>query len=126
MQKMTHRCSVAFCNGEKQEPWIYKEEWEQVYSWLYSSNPKQVKRGVGRVAAWRARGETPMMVELTADLCECRVQERKRGEHCQAPALQYSMAITRYGTILSTVGPLYIYALMSTFLLLFGVVLLME
>ena len=40
-----------------------------------------------------------MMVEMTSDLCECRVQERNRekgGAQLQALALQYSMAITRF------------------------------
>ena len=83
--------------GEQWTTWICREEWEQVYSWLYSSDPSQVMRGVGRVAAWKARGDVPMMVEMTTDLCECRVQDRieEGGAHCQTLALQYSMAITR-------------------------------
>lgn len=79
-------------------PWTCGEEWEEVYSWLYSSEPGLVRRGVGRVSAWKARGHVPMMVEMTADLCECRVHERSRekgGAQFQALALQYSMAITR-------------------------------
>ena len=82
--------------------WTCREEWEEVYSWLYSSEPTLVKKGVGRVCAWKSRGHVPMMVEMTADLCECRVQERSRergGAHFQALALQYSMAITRYGPV---------------------------
>lgn len=75
--------------------WICRDEWEQVYSWLYSSDPGLVRRGVGRVAAWKARCQVPMMVEMTADLCECRVQERNKGAQFQVLALQYSMAITR-------------------------------
>lgn len=85
-------------------PWTCREEWEEVYSWLYSSEPTLVKRGVGRVCAWKSRGHVPMMVEMTADLCECRLHERnkqKGGAYFQVLALQYSMAITRYRNIIA-------------------------
>ena len=83
-------------------PWTCPEEWEELYGWLYSSDTSLVRKGVGRVSAWKARGEVPMMVEMTADLCECRVHERNRergGAQLQALALQYSMAITRSAKI---------------------------
>lgn len=77
-------------------PWTCREEWEEVYSWLYSSDPVLVRSGVGRVSAWKCRGHVPMVVEMTADLCECRVHERSKEKvGAQALALQYSMAITR-------------------------------
>jgi len=75
--------------------WICREEWEDVYGWLYSSDVVLVKKGVGRTLAWKCRGWVPMMVEMTADLCECRVQERNKNIYLQALSLQYSMAITR-------------------------------
>lgn len=79
------------------DPWVCREEWEEVYSWLYSSDPALVWKGVGRVSAWKAREQVPMMVELTASLCECRVCDREKDRSTfQVLALQYSMAITRY------------------------------
>ena len=51
------------------------------------------------MAAWKARGDVSMMVEMTTDLCECWVQDRipieEGGAHCQTLALQYSTVITR-------------------------------
>lgn len=86
-------------------PWSCREEWEEVYSWLYSSDPALVKRGVGRVSAWKARGRVPMMVEMTANLCECRVCDRETEKSAfQVLSLQYSMAITRYCAFQSLQG----------------------
>lgn len=65
---------------------------------MYSKEPELIKRAVGRVAAWKARGSLPLMIEVTADLMECQQWE---GEHRrdditdQALSLMYSMAITR-------------------------------
>lgn len=79
-------------------PWLCREEWEEVYSWLYSSDPVLVRKGVGRVAAWKAREEqVPMVVEATADLCECRLWDREKDNSMfQVLNLQYAMAITRW------------------------------
>ena len=83
-------------------PWTCREEWELVYTWLYSSRPQLIRKGVNRVAAWKSRGGVPMMVEMTANLCECRVQEKMEGGgvHFQALILQYSIAVTRYKIVL--------------------------
>lgn len=93
-------CSVSRSAESGGYQWLCGEEWEAVYSWLYSSDPVLIERGVGRVSAWKARGEVPMMVELTADLCGCRLRERERSggvANFQPLQLQYSMAITRLG-----------------------------
>ena len=82
------------------QPWLCAGEWETVYNWLYSSKSALVEEGLGRVGAWRARGVVPLMVQLTADLCQCRLRERDRTD-VQPLILQYSMAITRYGGIFS-------------------------
>lgn len=77
--------------------WTCREEWEEVYSCLYSRDPALVRKGVGRVSAWKARGQVPMVVEMTANLCECRVMDKERGGALfEVLNLQYSMAITRY------------------------------
>ena len=81
----------------EEESWLCREEWEDVYSWLYSSDPVLVRKGVGRVAAWKARGPMPMVVEVTADLCECRLCDRGKDKSVfQVLHLQYAMAISRY------------------------------
>ena len=78
--------------------WWNWDELEAVYQWLYSREPELIRRAVGRVAAWKARGSLPLMIEITADLMECQQWE---GEHRhddttdQALSLMYSMAITR-------------------------------
>ncbi len=79
-------------------PWFNSSEWEQVYEWLYSSDPQLVERGIARVAAWKARAprKLPLVVETTADLAECTLNERL-SKMCVAhgTCLSYSMAITR-------------------------------
>ena len=93
-----HACSIKTLGEGSVLPWLCKEEWEAVYNWLYSSDTGQLKHGVGRVRAWGARGDVPMMVELTADLCECRLKEREKSMGVcdfQSILLHYSMVITR-------------------------------
>ncbi len=79
-------------------PWFNSGEWEQVYEWLYSSEPQLVERGIARVAAWKARAprKLPLVVETTADLAECMLNDRQ-SKTCVARALclGYCMAITR-------------------------------
>ena len=76
-------------------PWISREEWEVVYSWLSSKHGELMKKGVGRVAAWKARGRIPMAVEMTADLIECNLMDKEERSMFQSLNLTYSMAITR-------------------------------
>lgn len=80
-------------------PWTSTVEWEDVYGWLYSSDPDLVEQGVGRVAAWKARAldSLPIAVEITADLAECQLSERRlKASAFHSLSLAYSMAITRY------------------------------
>lgn len=91
-------CSVSKSEVDRAHQWLCGEEWEAVYNWLYSGDPGLVEQGVGRVGAWMARGVVPMMVELTADLCRCRIRERERAGGVVDYGyliLQYSMVITR-------------------------------
>ena len=81
-------------------PWTSTVEWEDVYGWLYSSDPDLVEQGVGRVAAWKARAidNLPVAVEITADLAECQLSERRlKVSAFHSLCLSYSMAITRLG-----------------------------
>ena len=98
--KAIERISPTGANPEEAIlcPWFNSSEWEQVYEWLYSSDPQLVKRGIARVAAWKARAprKLPLVVETTADLAECTLNERL-SKMCVAHGicLSYSMAITR-------------------------------
>ena len=95
--------SVSHISENAEWPWLCSEEWETVYNWLYSSKYAMVEEGLGRVSAWRARNNVPLMVEVTADLCECRLTDRSRTGSAvqeQSLILQYSMAITRLQTSL--------------------------
>lgn len=69
-----------------------------MYLWLFSEDPEVAERAVGRVAAWKARavGSLPAAVEMTADIVECQLSER-RMKRCifHEVRLCYSMAITR-------------------------------
>lgn len=76
-------------------PWMSREEWEAVYNWLYSSKVELMRKGVGRVAAWKARSHIPVAVEMTADLIECKLIEKEGKNMFQSLKLTLSMAITR-------------------------------
>ena len=74
-------------------PWLCREEWELVFSWLYSPGRQLPRLGLGRVAAWRARTEElPLGVDLTSDLLECRLN---KGEGCRDLCLLHCMALSR-------------------------------
>ena len=79
-------------------PWTSDEEWEAVYSWMFSKDPALVHKAIGRVAAWKARASVPIAVELTADLVECQLWECEHEDATeQTLSLLCSMAITRLG-----------------------------
>jgi len=101
--------SVRTSPDGAETPWLNAEEWEVVYGWLYSSRSTLVEEGLGRVEAWKARGDVPLMVELTADLCHCRMKERDKssdGAEVQSLILLYCMAITRYACLIAHLYPL--------------------
>ncbi|WIA15523.1 hypothetical protein OEZ85_002158 [Tetradesmus obliquus] len=51
-------------------PWCCWEEWQLVKSWLLSQSHSNIRRGIRRVEAWRARGRVPLGVDITASLLE--------------------------------------------------------
>ncbi|KAJ3289662.1 rRNA-processing protein las1 [Borealophlyctis nickersoniae] len=55
-------------------PWTNRQEWEQVYSWLYAGNDFDQLAlrdlGIKRVKAWSSRGKVPHAVDATASLLE--------------------------------------------------------
>lgn len=79
--------------------WIDENGWKTVCSQLYSGSSSERRRGVARVAAWKARGVVPFPVEITADIVDSQLWEE---EHLatilteQTFALLYSMAVTRW------------------------------
>jgi len=50
--------------------WLNREEWLQIYEYLYSDNVELKRKGLDRVLAWKSRsgGKLPLAVESTADL----------------------------------------------------------
>eukprot|EP00878_Enallax_costatus_P031813 GHUV01034861.1.p1 GENE.GHUV01034861.1~~GHUV01034861.1.p1 ORF type:complete len:167 (+),score=22.92 GHUV01034861.1:440-940(+) len=51
-------------------PWCCWEEWNMVKDWLLSSTSADIRHGILRVEAWRARGRVPLGVDITASLLE--------------------------------------------------------
>ena len=79
--------------------WIDETEWKAVCSWLYGSRTEEKRKGVLRVAAWRARGTIPFPVESTVGIVECLIKEETERETDmtnETLCLMFSMAITRY------------------------------
>ena len=79
-------------------PWINGDEWKAVCAWLFSGESDSQRAGVSRVAAWRARGNIPGPVEVTADIIECQISEKEHGNGTltgRPLALMYAMAVTR-------------------------------
>ena len=79
--------------------WIDETEWKAVCSWLYGENLSDKRRGVERIAAWRARGTIPFPVECTADIVDCLLKDASissdRNSTEESCALMFAMAITR-------------------------------
>lgn len=84
-------------NDIKNAPWIGKEEFGAVYTWLYSNKTELMSKGVARVAAWNTRGKVPVGIDITAHLCEAFLMEIKHnaGNSYQAVSFGFSVAITR-------------------------------
>lgn len=84
-------------NDIKDCPWLNKEEFAAVYTWLYSNKTELMSKGVGRVAAWSTRGRVPVGIDITAHLCEAFLMAMKynAGDSYQAVSFGFSVAITR-------------------------------
>jgi hypothetical protein len=78
--------------------WIDEEEWRLVCSWLHGENPEDLRRGVDRVSAWRARGSIPFPVEATADIVDCLLREKSEVTAFteESRSLVFAMIITRF------------------------------
>jgi hypothetical protein len=81
-------------------PWTSCTEWNDVLELLYSSETEHRRKGLARVAAWKARGVIPALVEVTVDIVSCLVHEEDCGRCMdfseQALRLMYAMALTRF------------------------------
>ena len=84
-------------NDIRDSPWLSKEEFAAVYTWLYSNKTELMSKGVARVAAWSTRGKLPVGIDITAHLCEAFLMEMKHsaGNSYQAVSFGFSVAITR-------------------------------
>ena len=81
--------------------WIDDHEWKCVCSWLYGTKIEDKRKGISRVAAWRARGVVPFQVESTVGVVECLIKEETDSDHTQETlCLMFAMAITRYNKLL--------------------------
>lgn len=88
---------TSIVNEVKIPPWMSKEEFMSVYSWLYSNKTELMQKGVARVAAWSTRCHLPIGINVTAHLCEAFLMEMNHnaGNSYQALSFGYSVAITR-------------------------------
>jgi hypothetical protein len=81
-------------------PWSDSEEWEDVFEMLYSSEIDRKRNGLSRVAAWKARGSVPALLEVTADLVSCVVHEEECTQNLQfcgdVLRLMCAAAVTRF------------------------------
>ena len=84
-------------NDIRDSPWLSKEEFAAVYTWLYSNRTELMSKGVARVAAWSTRGQLPVGIDITAHLCEAFLMEMKynAGNSYRAVSFGFSVAITR-------------------------------
>ena len=84
-------------NDVRDSPWLSKEEFAAVYTWLYSNRTELMSKGVARVAAWSTRGQLPVGIDITAHLCEAFLMEMKynAGNSYRAVSFGFSVAITR-------------------------------
>jgi DNA-binding transcriptional regulator YiaG len=84
-------------NDIRDSPWLSKDEFAAVYTWLYSNRTELMSKGVARVAAWSTRGTMPVGIDITAHLCEAFLMEMKynAGNSYRAVSFGFSVAITR-------------------------------
>lgn len=82
-------------------PWIDEIEWKAVCSWLYGESLEDKRKGIHRVAAWRARGTIPFPVESTVDIVECLLRDEAASRDKdistdESLSLLFAMVITRW------------------------------
>ncbi|CAG8554813.1 6517_t:CDS:10, partial [Gigaspora rosea] len=79
-------------------PWTTLEEYQQVYQWLYSEDPKQNELGVKRAKAWSARGKVPHAVVSTAAFVEVSLRDKFSSGKISNHELRllYSMVFIRF------------------------------
>lgn len=93
--------------GEKKRhvvvAWISKAEWDQVREHLYSSDSSLQERALDRISVWTCRStrNTPVAVELTADLVRCQVSDRGGQTETLLLELMYGMALTRFVNLIT-------------------------
>ena len=90
----------------QQGQWIDDHEWKCVCLWLYGTKVEDRRKGISRVASWRARGVVPFQVESTVGVVECLIKEETDGssDHTQETlCLMFAMAITRFKPLIASV-----------------------
>ena len=92
-----HNFVRSKANDIRDAPWLNKDGFAAVYTWLYSNKAELISKGVARVAAWSTRGKLPVGIDITAHLCEAFLMEMKYnvGNSYQAVSFGFSVAITR-------------------------------
>lgn len=78
--------------------WRNKAEWDQVLEYLYSSDSNLQKYALHRISVWQSRSghNTPVAVDLTADLVRCQVLDRSAQLETDDLRLLYGTPLVRF------------------------------
>lgn len=77
--------------------WRDKQEWLQVFEWLYSSQWQLQENGIERVAAWKSKRneKLPVAIECTVMLIRAYINDIHHLIDPLSVRLMYSMSLVR-------------------------------
>ncbi|XP_078067504.1 ribosomal biogenesis protein LAS1L [Mustelus asterias] len=83
--------------------WFNRAEWDQVIEYLYSRDSKLQRYALGRISAWKCRygGSTPLAVECTEALMQCKLQDEAGETASSELILTYGLALVRFVNLIT-------------------------
>ncbi|XP_067853214.1 ribosomal biogenesis protein LAS1L [Heptranchias perlo] len=83
--------------------WLNRAEWDQVIEYLYCGDSKLQRYALERISAWKSRygNSTPLAVECTADLIQCKLQDEAGEAASGELVLSYGLALVRFVNLIT-------------------------
>ncbi|XP_067903504.1 ribosomal biogenesis protein LAS1L [Heterodontus francisci] len=83
--------------------WLNRAEWDQVIEYLYCGDSKLQRYALDRISAWKSRygSSTPLAVECTAALIQCKLQDETRETASGELVLSYGLALVRFVNLIT-------------------------
>ncbi|XP_043560773.1 ribosomal biogenesis protein LAS1L [Chiloscyllium plagiosum] len=83
--------------------WLNRAEWDQVIEYLYSRDSKLQRYALDRISAWKSRygSSTPLAVECTEALMQCKLQDEAGETASSELILSYGLALVRFVNLIT-------------------------